>query len=106
MQKLRVGDEVIAISGKDKGKIGKIIKFDKVKGRLLVENVNVVKKHVKANPNANEPGGIKSKEAYIDYSNVAILNKLTNKKDKVVIKKLEDGTSVRCYKSNGEVIDA
>ena len=103
MQKLKVKDEVILIAGKDKGKTGKIVKFKNDK--VLVEGANLVKKHVKANPQINEPGGIKDVEAFIDASNVAIFNTMTNKADKVGIKILNDGKKVRVYKSNGEVID-
>lgn len=105
MQKLKVNDEVIVITGKDKGKKGKILKFLKSNNKVLVEGINMVKKHVKPNPSINEPGGIKDIEKPIHISNVAIFNSVTKKKDKVVIKLLKDGKNVRCYKSDGEVID-
>ncbi len=115
MNKLKIGDEVIVISGRDKGKTGKIAKFldyvhrktDNVhtKVRAIVEGINMVKKHEKGNPNAQKPGGIKSIEAPIQVSNLKILNVLTGKADKVFIKILDDGKKVRCYKSNGEFID-
>lgn len=105
MQNLKVKDEVIVISGKYKTKNGKILKILKDKNKVLVEGINLVKKHRKPNPSANEQGGIISEERPIDISNVAIWNSSTNKRDKVRIKILEDGKKVRCYKSNGEVID-
>jgi large subunit ribosomal protein L24 len=105
MQKLKVKDEVLVIAGKSKGKTGKILKIFKEKSRVLVEGINLVKKHVKANPNTNEAGGIKSQERPISISNVAIFNRATKKRDKVFIKQLEDGSRVRCFKSSGEVVD-
>lgn len=103
MNKLRNGDNVIVIAGKDKGKQGQIEKLlgnDKV----IVSNVNLAKKHVKANPNAGETGGIIEKVMPIQLSNVAIFNSATNKADRVGFKFLEDGKKVRYFKSNGEVI--
>lgn len=115
MKKLKIGDEVIVISGRDKGKTGKILKFlDYVhrktnnvlrRVRVVVQGVNMVKKHEKGNPNMQKPGGIKDIEAPIQVSNLRIVNQLTGKADKIFIKVLEDGRKVRCYKSNGEVID-
>jgi large subunit ribosomal protein L24 len=103
MNKLKNGDDVIVIAGKDKGKQGQI---DKIlsNGKILVTNVNLVKKHVKANPNAGEAGGIIEKNMPIQASNVAIFNSATNKADRVGFKFLEDGKKVRYLKSNGEVI--
>ncbi len=103
MNKLRSGDDIIVIAGKDKGKQGQI---DKIlsNGKVLVSNVNVVKKHVKANPNAGEAGGIVDKNMPIQASNLAIFNASTNKADRVGFKFLEDGKKVRYFKSNGEVI--
>lgn len=104
MQKLRKGDEVIVIAGKDKGKRGAISKI--VDDRhLLVDNINVVKKHQKGNPNQGVEGGIIQKEMPVDISNVAIYNAATSKADRVGIKTLEDGRKVRIYKSNAEVIE-
>jgi len=103
MRKLRTGDEVIVIAGKDKGKRGQIDTFignDKV----MIPNVNVAKKHVKANPNSGETGGIVDKAMPLAISNVAIFNAATGKADRVGFKFLEDGKKVRFYKSNSEVI--
>jgi len=105
MRKIKQGDQVIVIAGRDKGKTGSVSRILK-DGRLLVESINIVKKHVKANPNQNIAGGIIDVEAPIQYSNVAIYNSGTSKADRVGFKYLEDGKKVRVFKSNGEVIDA
>jgi large subunit ribosomal protein L24 len=104
MNKIKQGDTVVVLAGKDKGRIGKILKF-LAKNRVLIEGVNMVKKHVKPNPNKQEQGGILEREAGIHRSNVAILNPTSKKGDRVGFKRLEDGKRVRCFKSNGEVID-
>lgn len=104
MRKLRTGDEVIVIAGKDKGKRGQIDTFVGT-DRVIIPNVNIAKKHVKANPNAGETGGIIDKAMPLDISNVAIFNAATEKADRVGFKFLEDGKKVRFYKSNSEVID-
>jgi len=104
MMKIKRDDEVIVIAGKDKGKRGKVIK-NLNNGRYLVSGVNMVKKHVKPNPQAGQQGGIVEKEAAIQVSNVAIFNPQTQKADRVGIKFLEDGKKVRFFKSNNEVID-
>ena len=103
MNKLRTGDEVIVISGKDRGKTGTLTK---IKGdRCLVSGIKLVKKHVKPNPQINEPGGIIEKEAPIQLSNISIYNSTTNKADKVGFELLDSGKKVRIYKSTGEKID-
>lgn len=105
MERIRQGDEVIVISGKDKGRRGAVTRvLDD--GRVVVENLNVVKKHQKPNPNAGVPGGIIEKEAPIDSSNVMLFNEATGKGDRVGFRKLEDGRKVRYFKSNGEVLDS
>ncbi|MEY3220739.1 MAG: hypothetical protein RIT27_2096 [Pseudomonadota bacterium] len=104
MRKLKSGDEVIVITGKDKGKTGKIVRIiDNEK--VVVENLNLAKRHTKGNPMKNTPGGIVDKEMPIHISNVALFNPLTNKADRVGIKTLEDGKKVRFFKSNQEVVD-
>lgn len=103
--KLKKGDKVIAIAGRDKGRQGVITKILRAKGRAYVEGINMVKKHVRPNPNVQEQGGIKEMEAAIQISNIAIYNEATNKADKVGFKVLEDGRKVRMYKSNQEQID-
>jgi large subunit ribosomal protein L24 len=104
MQKIKKGDEVIITTGKDKGKRGAVLKIA-AGGRVLVESCNMAKKHVKANPNAGETGGIVEKEMPLDISNVALFNPATKKGDRVGIKTLEDGNKVRFFKSNNEVVD-
>lgn len=104
MNKIKKGDEIIVIAGRSKGQRGAVLKrLDD--NRLLVENVNMVKKHVKGNPNTGEAGGIIDKEAPIDQSNVMIFNPATEKGDRVGFKTLDDNRKVRYFKSNGEVID-
>lgn len=105
MQKLRSGDEVIVLTGKSKGQRGKISKIITEKGRVVVDGVNMMKKHVKPNPQAGVQGGIVEKEAPLDISNVALFNSKTGKADKVGIKVQEDGKRVRIFKSNGELVD-
>ena len=110
MQKLKSGDKVVVIAGRDKGKHGTILRVVNGKCvrkglRVIVEGINLVKKHTKANPSKERPGGIMQKEASLHISNVAILNIATNKADKVGFKMLQDGSKVRFFKSNGEVID-
>lgn len=104
MQKIKKDDVVIVISGKDKGRTGKLMKLFSG-GRALVEGVNMVKKHMRPNPNANEQGGIIDREAPVHVSNLAVYNPSTKKPDRVGFKILEDGRKVRYFKSNDEVID-
>ena len=102
--KIRTNDEVIVITGKDKGKTGKVTRVFPSEHKVLVEGINVKKKHQKANPNLNQAGGIVDIEAPVDISNVAIYNPDTKKADRVGFK-FEDGKKVRFAKSTGEVID-
>ena len=104
MSKIRKGDDVVVLSGRDKGKRGTVLQIFK-NNRILVDNVNVIKKHVKPNPNRGETGGIIEKEAPIQISNVALFNPNSNKADRVGYKVLEDGRKVRVFKSDGEVAD-
>jgi len=103
MNKIRTGDEVIVITGRDKGKRGKVLRRAD-EDRVVVEGVNVVKKHVRPNPLKGEQGGIVEKTMPIQQSNVAIFNPATGKADRVGIKVLADGKKVRVYKSSGEEI--
>ena len=104
MEKIRKGDQVVVISGRDKGRRGAVLKV--LEGSLLVENVNRVKRHTKGNPQAGKTGGIVEKEMPLAASKVAIWNPAAKAADRVGIKKLADGKKVRFFKSNGEVIDA
>jgi large subunit ribosomal protein L24 len=105
MNKLKKGDEVIVITGKDKGKRG-IVSARVDANLLLVDGINLVKKHQKPNPAQNEPGGIISKAMPIQQSNLAIFNAKTGKGERVVIKTLENGDKVRVYHSSGDQIGA
>ena len=103
MNKIRTGDQVIVVAGKDKGKQGSITKILS-NGRCYVSGVQIVKRHTKPNPNAGIAGGVVEKEASIDMSNISIYNSSTKKADKVSIKSLEDGTKVRVFRSSGKEI--
>lgn len=103
MNKIRKGDEVIVIAGRDKGRRGKVV-LRVCEERVVVEGVNVVKKHTKPNPMRGVVGGIVEKSMPIHQSNVAIYNSATGKADRVGIKTLEDGKRVRVFKSSGEEI--
>ncbi|MFI4920638.1 MAG: 50S ribosomal protein L24 [Gammaproteobacteria bacterium] len=105
MNKIRKGDEVVVIAGKDKGRRGTVLKVLEDQDRVLVENVNMAKKHQRPNPNANVAGGIVEKEMSIHISNVMLYNPVTKKGDRVGLRKLEDGRKVRFFKSNNEVVD-
>jgi large subunit ribosomal protein L24 len=102
MQKIRRGDDVIVIAGREKNKRGKVIRMVG-KEKVLVENVNLVKRHTKGNPLRNTSGSIVDKEMPLHISNVALLNPTTDKADRVGFKFLEDGSKVRFFKSTGEV---
>jgi large subunit ribosomal protein L24 len=105
MEKIRKGDDVIVITGRDKGKRGTVsARVDA--GHLLVDGVNIVKKHARPNPMKGETGGIVDKTMPIDQSNVMLFNPATGKGDRVGIKVLEDGTKVRVFRSNGEQVKA
>ena len=103
MNKIRTGDEVIVIAGRDKGKRGRVLRRADEQ-RVVVEGVNVVKKHVRPNPLKGVPGGIVEKTMPIHQSNVAIWNAATGKADRVGIKLQDDGRRVRVYKSSGDEI--
>jgi len=106
MNRLRKNDEVIVIAGKDKGRKGTVISVLSDKHRVIVEGVNLVKKHVKPNPNKQIEGGIVEQEAALHISNVALYNPATKKADRVGFKFVEDGKKkVRYFKSNGELVD-
>ena len=106
MKRIRTGDTVIVIAGKSKGQIGKILRV--LGERLVVEGANLIKKHVKPNPQLNQPGGIVTKEASIDVSNVAMYNPISKKADKVGFRFVDKNgvnQKVRYFKSNNELID-
>lgn len=105
MSKIHKGDQVVVNTGKDKGKRGTVLNvLDS--GHIVVEGINVAKKHAKPNPMKGVAGGIVSKEMPLDISNVALFNIATQKADRVAYKVLKDGKKVRVFKSNGEAVDA
>lgn len=107
MRKIRKGDKVQVMSGKDKGRIGTVLSVLQAAEGLsvIVEGINVKKKHVKPNPQREQPGGIVPKEAPMPACKVALLDPTTNKPSRVGIKLLEDGKKVRVFRSSGEVVD-
>ena len=105
MEKIRKGDDVIVIAGKDKGKRGTVLRIVDA-GHVIVEGVNRVKKHQRPNPMKGVTGGIVDKDMPIDVSNIALFNSQTKKADRVGFKKMDDGRKVRVFKSNGEMVDA
>jgi large subunit ribosomal protein L24 len=102
MNRIKKGDRVVVIAGKSKGTQGTVVRVDEQS--VVVENVNVVKRHTKPNPAAQNPGGIVEREAAIHLSNVMLFNPATKKGDRVGFKVLADGKKVRVFRSNGEVI--
>ena len=105
MSKIKKGDDVIVITGKDKGKRGTVLRVVDL-DHVIVEGANRVKKHQRPNPMKNTTGGIVEREMPLHVSNVAIFNPASKKGDRIGTKVLDDGRRVRVYKSNGEVIDA
>jgi len=104
MNRIRKGDQVIVIAGKNKGQRGEVVRV--AGDKLVVSNVNLVKRHTKPNPQANQPGGIVEREGPIHISNVMIFNSATGKGDRVGIKVQEDGTRSRVFRSSNKAIDA
>jgi len=104
MRRIRKGDQVIVLSGRDKGRRGAVIQV-LADGRVLVESVNMAKKHTRGNPQANKPGGIIEKEMPLPASKVAVWNPAAKRADRIGIKTLADGRRVRFFKSNGEMLD-
>ena len=104
MQRIKKGDDVVVIAGRDKGKRGSVLRVMS-DGRLVVSDVNMVKRHTKPNPNRGVPGGIIEKEMPIDPSNIMLFNPQTSKGDRVGFRILEDGRKVRYFKSTDEVVD-
>ena len=103
MNRIRKGDQVIVITGKYKGQKGEVLRVSD--DRVVVQNINIVKRHTKPNPQANQPGGVVEREGPIHISNVMLLNAATGKGERVGYKVLEDGRKVRVFRSSGEVID-
>ena len=105
MDKIRKGDEVVVIAGRDKGKRGVVLSRTD-ESHLMVEGINLVKKHQRPNPMKGQTGGIVDKTMPIDQSNVMLFNPATGKGDRVGFKVLEDGRKVRVFRSNGEMVKA
>jgi large subunit ribosomal protein L24 len=104
MNRIKKGDDVIVIAGKDKGKRGSVMRvLDN--GRVMVDGINIIKKHVRPNPQAGETGGIIEKEAAMDISNISLFDSASGKASRVGVKILEDGKKVRVYKTSGEMVD-
>jgi large subunit ribosomal protein L24 len=104
MRKIKKGDNVVVLTGRDKGKRGDVTNV--LPDHVLVAGVNQVKKHTRPNPMKGEQGGIVTKEMPIHISNVAIWNPVTKKADRIGLRSLADGRKVRFFKSNGELINA
>ncbi len=104
MNRIKKGDRVVVIAGKDKGKQGEVIGVDG--DRVVVANINMLKRHTKPNPQAGQPGGVIEREGSIHISNVMLFNPASGKGERIGIKKLEDGRKLRVFRSSGEALDA
>jgi large subunit ribosomal protein L24 len=104
MNRIRKGDQVIVITGSDKGKKGEVVRV--AGDRVVVQNINIIKRHTKPNPQAGQAGGIVEREAPVHISNVMLFNPASGKGERVGFKVLEDGRNVRVFRSSGEAIDA
>jgi large subunit ribosomal protein L24 len=104
MNRIRKGDHVLVIAGKNKGQKGEITRV--AGDSVFVQNINLIKRHTKPNPQANQPGGIVEREAAIHISNVMLFNSASGKGERVGFKTLDDGRKVRVFRPSGEVIDA
>ena len=102
--RIKKGDQVVVNTGKDKGKQGEVVRVDG--DRVIVANVNIVKRHTKPNPQAGVAGGVVEREASIHISNVTVLNPASGKGERVGFKVLEDGRKLRVFRSSGEALDA
>jgi len=104
MNRIKKGDQVVVIAGKDKGKRGDVVRV--AGDKVVVSNINVIKRHTKPNPQAGQPGGVIEREAPIHISNVMLFNPASGKGERVGIKVLEDGRKLRVFRSSGEAVDA
>jgi large subunit ribosomal protein L24 len=104
MKKIKKGDDVIVTTGKSKGQRGNVLRVTQ-DDKVFVQNINMVKRHTRPDPNRNQPGGIIEREAALHISNVALFNPATKKGDRVGFKALEDGRKVRIFRSSGEMVD-
>ena len=104
MNRIKKGDQVVVTAGKDKGKKGDVVRV--AGDKVVVSNVNIIKRHTKPNPQLGQPGGVIEREAPIHISNVMLFNPATGKGERVGIKVLEDGRKLRVFRSSGEALDA
>ena len=104
MNRIKKGDRVLVIAGKDKGKQGDVVNV--AGDRVVVSNINIIKRHTKPNPQAGQPAGVIEREASIHISNVMLFNPASGKGERIGIKKLEDGRKLRVFRSSGEAVDA
>jgi large subunit ribosomal protein L24 len=104
MNRIKKGDQVIVIAGKDKGKKGDVVRVDG--DRVVVSNVNIIKRHTKPNPQAGVAGGVVEREASMHISNIALFNPASGKGERIGFKVLEDGRKLRVFRSSGEALDA
>lgn len=104
MKRIKKGDEVVVITGKSKGQRGEVLRI--AGDYVVVSNVNLIKRHTKPNPQANQPGGIIEREAPVHISNVQLFNPVTGKGERVGVKTLEDGRRIRVFRSSHEAVDA
>ncbi|GAB6196325.1 50S ribosomal protein L24 [Lysobacter xanthus] len=104
MNRIRKGDRVVVTAGKDKGKQGEVVRV--LGDKVVVSNINVVKRHTKPNPQAGQPGGVIEREAPIHASNVMLFNPASGKGERIAFKVLEDGRKLRVFRSSGEAVDA
>ena len=104
MNRIKKGDQIIVIAGADKGKKGEVVRV--AGDKVVVQNINIIKRHTKPNPQAGQAGGIIEREAPIHISNVMLFNSAAGKGDRVGFKVLEDGRKVRVFRSSGEALDA
>ena len=102
MNRIKKGDQVVVIAGKDKGKQGEVVRV--AGDRVVVSNINIVKRHTKPNPQVGQPGGVVEREASIHISNVMLLNPATGKGERTATKVLENGKRIRVLRSSGEAI--
>lgn len=103
MNRIRKGDRVVVITGKNKGQTGEVLRI--AEDRVVVAGLNMIKRHTKPNPQANQPGGIVEREASIHNSNVQLVNPATGKGERIGYKVLEDGRKVRVFRKSGEMVD-
>ena len=104
MNRIKKGDQVLVITGKNKGQKGEVLRV--VEDKVVVQNINLIKRHTKPNPQLNQPGGIVEREAPIHVSNVMLLNTVSGKGERVGFKTLDDGRKVRVFRKSGEMVDA